>query len=168
VIALSGKTELQVIAFSLGREMYGVDVHQIKEIIKVKECVKVPNAPDYVEGVINLRGQITPIINLRKVFGMEQHPMDENSRIIMVELESDVVGLIVDSVVGVVTTPLREVVKPPVLAASGANTFITGIIRTEANLVILIDVVKLMNEVTVNNPQRIKEMRLKEEILANA
>jgi len=86
---LSGRDELQAITFSLGREMYGIEVRQIKEIIKVREYVRVPRAPDFVEGVINLRGQITPILNLRKIFGIEQRPVNEDSRIIMVEMDRE-------------------------------------------------------------------------------
>ncbi|MCQ8892388.1 MAG: chemotaxis protein CheW [Candidatus Methanosuratincola sp.] len=140
------KGEVQAITFQLGKEMYGIDVHQIKEIIKVKEYVKVPNAPDYIEGVINLRGQITPIVDLRKIFGMDHKEFDDNSRIIMVEFESDVVGLIVDCVVGVVTVPIEEIVKSPSIAMSANNSFISGIIRSEDNLTILIDVVRLLSE----------------------
>ncbi len=140
------KGEVQAITFQLDREMYGIDVHQIKEIIKIKEYVKVPNAPDYIEGVINLRGQITPIVDLRKIFGMEHKEFDDNSRIIMVEFESDVVGLIVDCVVGVVTVPIGEIVKSPSIAMSANNSFISGIIKSEDNLTILIDVVRLLSE----------------------
>ncbi|MDI9644443.1 MAG: chemotaxis protein CheW [Candidatus Verstraetearchaeota archaeon] len=140
------RTEVQAITFQLDKEIYGIDVHQIKEIIKVREYVKVPNAPEYVEGVINLRGQITPIVDLRKIFGMEHKNFDENSRIIMVELDSDVVGLIVDSVVGVVTVPVGEIVRSPSLTMSASNSFISGIIRAENQLTILIDVVKLLQE----------------------
>ncbi|MEM4158077.1 MAG: chemotaxis protein CheW [Candidatus Methanomethylicaceae archaeon] len=154
---MSSRTELQAITFTLDKEMYGIEVHQIKEIIKVREYIKVPNAPDYVEGVINLRGQITPIVNLRKIFRMKEGTMDENSRIIMVEIDSEVMGLIVDSVVGVVTVPLKEVVKTPTLASTSTNVFITGIIRAESQLIILIDVVKLMEEVKANHSQQIRD-----------
>lgn len=157
VCELSSRTELQAITFTLDKEMYGIEVHQIKEIIKVREYIKVPNAPDYVEGVINLRGQITPIVNLRKIFRMKEGTMDENSRIIMVEIDSEVMGLIVDSVVGVVTVPLKEVVKTPTLASTSTNVFITGIIRAESQLIILIDVVKLMEEVKANHSQQIRD-----------
>lgn len=153
---MSGRDELQAITFSLGREMYGIEVRQIKEIIKVREYVRVPRAPDFVEGVINLRGQITPILNLRKIFGIEQRPVNEDSRIIMVEMESEVVGLIVDSVVGVVTIPLKDVVRPPALTSKD-NDIITGIIRTETQLIILIDVIKLLDEVKANHSKLIKE-----------
>ncbi|MBC7120503.1 MAG: chemotaxis protein CheW [Candidatus Methanosuratus sp.] len=140
------RTEVQAITFQLDKEIYGIDVHQIKEIIKVRDYVKVPNAPGYVEGVINLRGQITPIVDLRKIFGMVQREFDENSRIIMVEFDSDVVGLIVDCVVGVVTVPIGEIVKSPSITTSPSNSFISGIIRSENQLTILIDVVKLLQE----------------------
>ncbi|MEJ5292629.1 MAG: chemotaxis protein CheW [Candidatus Methanosuratincola sp.] len=142
----SGRSEVQAITFQLGKETYGIDVHQIKEIIKVRDYVRVPNSPEYVEGVINLRGLITPIVNLRTIFGMEDKDFDENSRIIMVELDSDVIGLIVDSVVGVITVPSNEIIKSPSLTNNESNTFISGIIRTESQLIILINVITLLKE----------------------
>jgi len=142
----NSRTEIQAITFHLAKETYGIDVHQIKEIIKTREYVKVPNAPQFVEGVINLRGQITPIVDLRKIFEVETRKEDDNSRIIMVDLNSEVIGLIVDSVVGVVTVPAEEIVKSPSLTVSASNTFISGIIRTESQLIILIDVTKLMED----------------------
>ncbi len=140
----SGNGELQAITFQLGKETYGIDVHQIKEIMKIRDYVRVPNAPHFIEGVINLRGQITPIVDLRKIFGMEHRSVDENSRIIMVELSSDVVGLIVDSVVGVVTVPSREIVRVPSLTKNASNEFVSGIIRTDAHLIIVIEVKRLL------------------------
>lgn len=142
----NSRIEIQAITFQLARETYGVDVHQIKEIIKTREYVKVPNAPSFVEGVINLRGQITPIVDLRKIFDVECKKEDDNSRIIMVDLNSEVIGLIVDSVVGVVTVPADEIVKSPSLTMNATNSFISGIIRTESQLIILIDVTKLMED----------------------
>lgn len=141
------KDEIQAIAFLLNNEVYGIEVQQIKEIIKVKDYVTVPNAPNYIEGVINLRGQITPIVSLRKVFGMDKRPLDENSRIIMVELESEVIGLIVDSVLGVISATYNDVVKPPLLTSNDGNSFITGIIRQGEQLIIMIDVMKLINDI---------------------
>lgn len=146
MVAVTSRSEVQAITFQLGREVYGIDVHQIKEIIKIREYVKVPNAPSYVEGVINLRGQITPIVDLRKIFGMESRQFDDNTRIIMVEINSDVVGIIVDSVVGVLTVPCTEIVKTPSLTTNASNAFISGIIRTDNQLTILIDVIKLLEE----------------------
>ncbi|MGC8936927.1 MAG: chemotaxis protein CheW [Candidatus Methanomethylicaceae archaeon] len=162
---MSERAELQAITFSLGKEIYGIEVHQIKEIIKVRDYVKVPNAPEYVEGVINLRGQITPIINLRKIFKMNQKSVDENSRIIIVELDSEIIGVIVDSVLGVVNVPIKEVVKTPALTKSGINSFITGIIRTESQLVILIDVVKLMEDVRLGEHQQNKDVLIIQEAI---
>ncbi|MDH5807089.1 MAG: chemotaxis protein CheW [Candidatus Methanomethylicaceae archaeon] len=153
-----GGGEVQAIAFLLDKEVYGIEVQQIKEIIKVRDYVTVPNAPNYIEGVINLRGQVTPIVSLRKIFGMEKKPLDENSRIIMVELESEVVGLIVDSVLGVISVMRNDIVKPPLLTSNNANSFITGIIRQDDQLIILIDVMKLMNNAKNNGFQNFMEV----------
>jgi len=140
----ASNSELQAITFQIGREIYGIDVHQIKEIMKIRDYVRVPNAPHFVEGVINLRGQITPIVDLRKIFGMEHKSVDENSRIIMVEVGPDVVGLIVDSVVGVVTVPSREIIRVPSLTKSVSNEFVSGIIRVDSHLIIVIEVKRLL------------------------
>ncbi|MCS7098582.1 MAG: chemotaxis protein CheW [Candidatus Methanomethyliaceae archaeon] len=155
---MGGRNEVQAIAFLLNNEVYGIEVQQIKEIIKVKDYVTVPNAPNYIEGVINLRGQITPIVSLRKIFGMDKRPLDENSRIIMVELESEVIGLIVDSVLGVISAACNDVVKPPLLTSNDGNSFLTGIIRQGDQLIILIDVMKLMNDVKNRGSQKSMEV----------
>jgi len=137
-------SEIQVITFQIDREVYGVDVHQIKEIIKVREYVRLPNSPASIEGVIHLRGQIIPTIDLRKAFSMEQKKSDEDTRIIMSEYNSEVVGLIVDSVIGVSSASRSDVTKPPTLTKSNANEFVTGVIKEKNQLIVVIDVVRLM------------------------
>lgn len=137
-------SETQVITFQVDREIYGLDVHQIKEIIKVRDCVRLPNSPPSIEGVIHLRGQIIPIIDLRKTFHMAPKKSDENTRIIMAEYSSEIVGLIVDSVIDVASVTQSDIVKPPALTKSNGNEFVTGIVKYKDDLIVVINVVRLM------------------------
>ena len=136
--------EVQVVMFKLGDEVFGVDVHQVREIIKVKGCAKVPNAPHFIEGVINLRGQITPIVNIKTLLGLESKELSEETRIIIAEVSSDSVGLIVDAVLGVNRIPKKDIVPPPKIAKSEGNNSIVGIAKLSEQLVILLDIESLL------------------------
>ena len=138
--------ELQAVVFKLGSEIFGVDVHQVREIIKMREYTRIPNTPPYISGVINLRGQITTIIDLRKIFGMDSAEINSDSRIIILDAKDVNVGVIVDSVLGVTRIPLKNVDPPPKITHTSALEFITGIAKQEDNLIILLDLEKLLEK----------------------
>ncbi|AIY89716.1 chemotaxis protein CheW [Geoglobus acetivorans] len=138
---------VQVIVFTLGEERYGVDISQVREIIKPSEITRIPNAPDFVEGVINLRGQITTIINLRKRFNMEPKPIDNNTRIIVVEYDNAVIGMMVDNVTEVKYLPVSEIEElPQVITSRSEARFLKGVGKLPDGLLILIDLNKVLSD----------------------
>jgi purine-binding chemotaxis protein CheW len=139
-------TVLQFVTFTLGNEEYAVDILSVQEINRITEITKVPNSPDYVEGVINLRGKVIPVINLRKKFGQEEKETDDTSRIIIMEIQNITNGLIVDSVSEVLRIPSSTIEPAPPMSSGVSSTYIKGIAKLESRLIILIDLDKLLGE----------------------
>jgi len=134
----------QFVTFRLENEKYGVDILKVQEINNLKEFTKVPHAPDYVEGAINLRGKVIPVLNLRKRFGLGLKPLDETTKIVIMNVRGIVTGILVDSVSEVLRIPQNIIVPPPPTSASIAAQFIVGIARLEQELIILLDIDKLL------------------------
>jgi len=144
--AMKGET-VQVIVFKLGEERYGVDISQVREIIRPSQITRIPNAPDFVEGVINLRGQITTIVNLRKRFGMPPKPIDNDTRIIVVEYNNAVIGMMVDTVNEVKYLAQKDIeALPSIITAREEAKFLKGVGKLPDGLLILIDLNKVLNE----------------------
>lgn len=143
----SQNTTIQVVIFKLGDERYGVETSQVKEIIKVEEITSIPNAPDYVEGVINLRGQITTIINLRRRFGMEPKPIDNDTRIIVFEHKGSTIGMMVDTVTEVRYLAKKDIEElPNIVTNRSESKFLTGVGKLPDGLLILVDLEKVMEK----------------------
>jgi purine-binding chemotaxis protein CheW len=144
--ASQGKVEelLQLVSFTIGGEEFGVDILKVQEINRMLEVTRVPNAPEYVDGVINLRGKVIPIIDLRRRFSMERKEPDKNTRIVVVELRGKIIGFVVDAVSEVLRIP-RSVTEPPPRIVSGVDAaFITAVGKLEDRLLILIDLDKVL------------------------
>uniref|UniRef100_A0A7J2TK06 Chemotaxis protein CheW n=1 Tax=Archaeoglobus fulgidus TaxID=2234 RepID=A0A7J2TK06_ARCFL len=147
---MKGET-VQVIVFKLGEERYGVDISQVREIIRASQITKIPNAPDFVEGVINLRGQITTIVNLRKRFGMPPKPIDNDTRIIVVEYNNAVIGMMVDTVSEVKYLSQKDIeALPSIITAREEAKFLKGVGKLPDGLLILIDLNRVLNEKEVD------------------
>ncbi|ADB58427.1 chemotaxis protein CheW [Archaeoglobus profundus] len=145
--ALKGGETIQVIVFSLGEERYGVDITQVREIIRPTKITRIPNAPDFVEGVINLRGQITTIINLRKRFGLPPKEIDNDTRIIVVEYNDAVIGMMVDTVNEVKYLTSDDIEPLPSIVTSRSEAkFLKGVGKLPDGLLILIDLNKVLSE----------------------
>lgn len=142
----AGEEVLQFVTFILGNEEYAVDILNVQEINRITEITIVPNSPDYVEGVINLRGKVIPVINLRKKFSFEEKPTDDTSRIIIMEIQGITNGLIVDSVSEVLRIPSSSVEAAPPISSELQSQFINGIAKLDNRLIILIDLDKLLDE----------------------
>ncbi len=144
--AMKGET-VQVIVFRLGEERYGVDISQVREIIRPTQITRIPNAPDFVEGVINLRGQITTIVNLRKRFGMPPTQIDNDTRIIVVEYNNAVIGMMVDTVNEVKYLSQKDIEPlPSIITSREEAKFLKGVGKLPDGLLILIDLNKVLNE----------------------
>ena len=137
---------LQLVTFTLDKEEYAVDILNVQEINRITEITKVPNAPDYVEGVINLRGKVIPVLNLRKKFGLFLKDRDDSSRIIIMDIQGTTYGLIVDSVSEVLRIQADTVEPPPPMAANMGSIFVRGIAKLDNRLIILIEIDKLLDQ----------------------
>lgn len=137
-VQLSGE-RIQVVSFHLGNEEYGVDISQVQEIIRMVEITHVPRAPRFMEGVINLRGQLIPIIDLRTRFGMPRTDHTKSTRIVVTEIGSKKVGIIVDSVSEVINIPIEQVEDAPDMIAGVGTEYIQGVGKVGDRLIILLD-----------------------------
>ncbi len=136
--------DLQVVGFRIGDETYGVRISSVREIVRVPEITPVPSAPDIIEGVINLRGKIVPVMDLRKRFGRSDVQPDKKNRILVVELEGKLVGLIVNSASEVLKIAPSEIELPGNMFTDGESGYVTGVGKLNGRLVILLDITKLL------------------------
>jgi len=137
--------DLQVVGFRIGNETFGVRIGSVREIVRVPEITAVPSAPETVEGVINLRGKIIPVMDLRKRFGQTDVQPDKKNRILVVELENKLVGLIVNAASEVLKLAPSEIEAPGTLFAEGESTYVTGVGKLKGRLIILLDIAKLLH-----------------------
>ncbi|MBF0565276.1 MAG: chemotaxis protein CheW [Nitrospirae bacterium] len=137
---------LQLVTFTLGSEEYAVDILKVQEINRMTDITMVPNAPSYVEGVINLRGKVIPVVNLRKKFGIMDKENDKDSRIMIVDIRGITMGLVVDSVSEVLRVPANIVEPTPPMATDAGTEFINGIAKLQDRLIILLDIDKLIEK----------------------
>jgi purine-binding chemotaxis protein CheW len=136
--------ELHIVGFQVGRETYGVPITSLHEIVRVPEITAVPDAPDYLEGVINLRGKIVSVMDLRKRFGEKNAAVKKNNRILVVEHSGRLAGLIVDSASEVLKIPADAVEPPPAVFQEGGLNCVTGLGKVNGRLVVLLDMSKLL------------------------
>ena len=138
--------ELQFVVFKLGKEEYGVNIMQVQEIGSYLEPVKVPNTPEFIEGVINLRGIVIPVINLKKRFNISGQNLTENTRTVVVNLKDKQVALIVDDASEVLTLDEADIQETPEIIAGVDRKYITGIGKKEDRLLIILDLNFLFSE----------------------
>lgn len=136
---------VQVVSFHLGSEEYGVDISQVQEIIRMVEITHVPRAPRFMEGVINLRGQLIPIVDLRTRFGMPRSEHTKSTRIVVTEIGSKRVGIVVDGVSEVLNIPIEQVEDAPDMIAGVGTEYIQGVGKVGDRLVILLDLTMVMS-----------------------
>jgi len=137
-------SELHIVGFQIGRETYGVPIASLHEIVRVPEITAVPDAPEYLEGVINLRGKIVSVMDLRKRFGEKQATLKNINRILVVEHSGRLAGLIVDSASEVVKIPAEDVEPPPAAFQEGGLNCVTGLAKVKGRLIVLLDMGKLL------------------------
>lgn len=138
------RKERQLVVFTLGREEYGVDILQVQEIKRLTEITRVPNAPAFVEGVINLRGNIIPVIDLHKRFGLGAFEPGPESRIVIVTVRDITLGIMVDSVSEVLTLEEAAISPPPPLVAGIEASYLEGIGRLDDRLLILLNMDRIL------------------------
>lgn len=143
--------QLQLVTFDVAGEKFAVDILAVQEINRMMELTRVPQSPPEVEGVINLRGKIIPVLDLRKRFGMTASERQENNRIIVVDVKSRVLGFIVDCVHEVLRINKSIVEPAPAMACSIESDYILGVGKLEDRLLILLDLEKLFNQGTLDD-----------------
>lgn len=136
---------LQLVSFKIGEEEFGVDILSVQEINRMSQITKVPNTPDFIEGVINLRGRIIPVLDLRVKLGLMKLEHNKNTRIVVVELKGQTVGFIVDEVSEVLRIPKNITEAPPTMVGGIDSEYITSIGKLEDRLLILLDLEKILS-----------------------
>ena len=137
---------LQYVTFRLDEETYGINVMQIQEVLRYTEIAPVPGAPDYVLGIINLRGNVVTVIDTRKRFGLSQSEVSDHTRIVVLELEGQVIGVLVDSVAEVVYLRQSEIESAPNVGNEESARFIQGVCNKNGELIILVEFEKMLSE----------------------
>ena len=137
--------ELQLVVFSLGREEFAVEVTQVREIMRMEEITRMPKSPHFVEGIINLRGQIIAVVELAKRLNLEAGERGSDTRIIVVEAEDIKVGMIVDSVSEVLRVSAEAVEPSPTLATEISAAYLQGVVKQDNRLIILLDLTKVLS-----------------------
>ncbi len=137
---------IQWVTFHLENEKYGIKVMQVQEVLRMTEIAPVPGAPHYVLGIINLRGNVVTVIDTRRRFGLPEIENDDETRIVIVEANNNVVGILVDSVAEVVDLKESEIETAPNVGNDESSKYIQGVSSRENELLILVDVNKLLSE----------------------
>jgi len=134
---------MQLVSFHVGNEEFGLEILKVQEIIRSQDLTRVPNLPEFVEGVINLRGSVIPVIGLRRCLGLDGRDKDQQTRIVVVEVNGNVLGFVVDSVSEVLRIP-SDTVEPPPRIGRVEREYISGVGKLDSRLLLLLDIDKLM------------------------
>jgi len=134
------------LTFAVGDEEYGIEIRHVTEIISAQKVTQVPDMPEFVKGVINLRGQVIPVMDVRTRFRKEERPFDDRTCFVVVQMDEAAVGLIVDTVQEVMNIPEENVSPPPKVSSGGSGRFILGMGKVGEQVKILLDVSKLLYE----------------------
>jgi purine-binding chemotaxis protein CheW len=137
---------IQFVTFILMDEVYGINVMQVQEVLRITEIAPVPGAPPYVLGIINLRGNVVTVIDTRTRFGLPTKEVDDASRIIVIESEKQVVGIMVDAVAEVVELRETDIDAAPNVGTEESSRYIQGVATQEDSLLILVDLNKLLTD----------------------
>jgi len=136
--------DIQVVGLRIGRETFGIPIALVREIVRVPEITAVPNAPKYVEGVINLRGKIISVIDLRKRFGDQILELTRKTRVVVVEIDNRTIGLVVNSASEVLKFPPSDIEPPGAVFPGGEMDYVTGVAKLKDRLIILLDLSKIL------------------------
>lgn len=139
---------IQLVSFMLAEEEYGVEVLKVREIIRMPTITKMPNTPQYVDGIINLRDRVIPIISMRKRFGLMENENSQHTRIIIMDVAGNLTGFVVDSVSEVIRIRSSEIQPPPAMVMSGGigQEFITGVFNHAERLLVIMDIDRMFSD----------------------
>jgi purine-binding chemotaxis protein CheW len=153
-------SQYQLVTFQLGEEQYGIDIMDVKEIVRVQDIRPIPNAPSYVEGIFNLRSEIIPIINLHKRFHLKRPLMTEDDELlsgfIIIDLDGMKLGVVIDKVARVITVEDEQIQPPPQMLTGIGAEYIQGVVHQDQGYLIILDIRKLFNPKEL---QKISELK---------
>lgn len=135
---------MQFVIFNISNEEFAIDIKKVKEIIRVKKSTRIPQAPSFIQGVINLRGDVIPVVDLRKRFGLDATEITNETRTVIVEIRDDLLGLIVDAVTEVLRIDEEEIEPPPNNIAGLKAEYISGVGKVDERLLIILNIEKLL------------------------
>jgi purine-binding chemotaxis protein CheW len=135
---------LQLVSFQLDKELYGIEITKVREIILITEITRIPQTPHYVKGLINLRSTVIPVIDLRSLFGLQEGEMTDESRIMVLQSNGKTIGIVVDAVSEVLRVKRDEIAPPPPTVAGLGREYLTGIVKLDKQLLILLDIDKIL------------------------
>ncbi|MCL5104074.1 MAG: chemotaxis protein CheW [Armatimonadetes bacterium] len=159
----------QLVVFELDGEYYGVDIGAVNTIIRMQEVTNIPRTPSFVEGVINLRGSIIPVIDLRKRFGLSVGETTKSSRIVVMEAGGQMIGMVVDAVAETLRLPIDAIEPPSPIIASVDSDYLRGVGKTENRLVILLDLDKVLTSKEIESLSKVeKRVKREKEVEAKA
>ncbi len=140
------QNEQQLVVFDLSTEAYGVDIGTVREIIRLQDITRVPRTPEFVEGVINLRGKVIPVVDLRKRFGLPAEVESKENRIVVVDIGAQDIGVIVDAVTEVLRIATESVEPPASVITTADSEYLLGIAKLDSRLIILLDLEQVLTE----------------------
>lgn len=146
VVETNDDSIIQWVTFHLENEKYGIKVMQVQEVLRMTEIAPVPGAPHYVIGIINLRGNVVTVVDTRRRFGLPDAEADDETRIVIIEADNNVVGILVDSVAEVVDLKASEIETAPNVGNDESSKYIQGVSSRDDELLILVDVNKLLSD----------------------
>ncbi|MFH1414365.1 MAG: chemotaxis protein CheW [Candidatus Omnitrophota bacterium] len=146
---------MKVVIFSLADKDYGVDIERVREVIRMREITPIPDTAEFVEGVINLRGKVIPVINLRTKLGLERKKLANSDRILITKIKSNLIGLLVDQAPEVITIDQASIVPPDDLLKDA--DYLIGVAKLMERLVLITNIEKLLNAEAAESIQKIEE-----------
>jgi len=138
--------EIQVACFRLGDDVFAADIMRIKEIIRLQRLVNLPKSPAFVEGALNLRGSVIPVVDLRKRFDLPTAPHNRNTRLLIVTVGKQVLGLVVDEVTEVISVPVRDVKPPPQVSGGVGAEYLVGVCIAGDSLIMLLNLDRILTD----------------------
>lgn len=152
-----GAGNREVLVFVLGSEEYGVDILQVKEIRGYEKVTPIPSAPDYLKGVINLRGTIVPVVDMRVKFGLAEARYDSLTVVVILRIASRTIGIVVDGVSDVIALSPGDVKPPPALGTIVSQTFLAGVAIREDGMILLLDIEKFLSSSEMSLLERVAD-----------